>query len=70
MEKYFGRPEDFRGSVKKAVFSERVSNLFQEKQTQVPWKTSIKPIPLKKSENLDEQEKIHIKQTEYTERYK
>ena len=47
VHKYFQKPEEFRGSMKKAVFSERDSNLFKDNQTQKQWKTSIKPIPNK-----------------------
>jgi hypothetical protein len=52
--KYFETPSLFRPSVKKAVFSERNSNLFTQSQTEVQWKTTVRPIILRESKNIDE----------------
>lgn len=51
------------------MFSERNSNLFTHSQTEVQWKTTVKPILLKESKNLDEEARPHIRKTEETRRY-
>lgn len=70
VDKHFELPDRFKASVKKAEFSGRDSKIFNEKQTQITWKTTVKPIVLKQSANMDENEKPHIKLTDYTTKYK